>query len=609
MDKKILKKYIISWSIFGVVFIITTLLILFYLDLANGPLYLLILALIFLAGLIGARIFLFKKKFWIRNSPWGVLLIALLVIGLLAHPSVERKSAVFYDNPVPTEVLSLKNGKVRGVYNADKSVEVYAGIPYAEAPVGEYRWKEPRPVNDWEGIKDCSYFSPRSMQADSSPIINSLVDMYAMKGWHPNYNMVPLEPTSEDSLYLNIWRPANMTGNLPIVVYIHGGSLTTGSGSYDKYNGETFAKNGVIMITINYRLGIFGYFAHPSLKEESPNKTTGNYGLLDQIEALRWINANASYFGGDSSNITIAGESAGSSSVSALCTSPLASGLFKYAIGESSSLVVNKKPPHTFRKLEDAYKVAVETFKEFNVSSISELRNIKAEDLVKTKFANDGMTLDGYALTKMPYEVYQENASNEVALLNGYNILEADAFVVPQFLFSPTNKNNIKDRLESVFGEKTTLELMDLYKDRIDKDAFSVFNEIFSIYWLIYPHHSWSNMEFNNSKPVYRYQFTKENGFYGTYHSGELEYAYGNLDKSNHQFAYNEEDYALSEKMVKYWTNFAKTGNPNGEGLPTWEEYNPNNENVMELGKNVGTMKDKYLATYRIIESYLDTLE
>ena len=493
-------------------------------------------------------------------------------------------------------------GKVRGIYNEDKTVQIYAGIPYAKAE----RWKEPQEYT-WEGVIDGSYFGPRSMQPAPTPVMDSLVDIYSEKGWHPNFIAKPYQNMSEDSLYLNIWKPNNAETNLPVLVYIHGGSLTSGSSAYEDYNGESMAKTGVIMITIQYRLGVFGYFAHPDLKVESPNGTTGNYGLLDQIQALKWINKHIDKFGGDKNNVTIAGESAGSSSVCALCTSDLAHGLFKRAIGESSSLAI-KVPPHTYRSEEKAYEASANIMKEFGCSSIEELRKIPAEKLVKTEYKNSEMMKDGYALKKDPYQVYLDYENNEEALLNGYNVKEADAFVVPMFLFNPTNASNIKSRLISYFNEETANKICELYKDQIVADAFSAFNEIISVYWFIMPHHSWSNLAINNGVKVYRYQFTKQNGFHETYHSGEMVYCYGNLHLNGHQYAYNQSDYDLSKTMLSYWSNFAKNGNPNGDGLPIWNQYSSNEDPVMELGSNVGSIEDKYLALYTIIDEYITSI-
>lgn len=596
-------KHIVFYIIYPIVMILIIAIFLFYFDLSNSRIVWMILEGIAIISFIIVR-FLFKdKKFWVRLLTWVGFIS--LTIGVLAlnQPVFERKSAAYYSNPIYiSKPLELHNGKINGIYNEDKTVQIYAGIPYAKAE----RWKEPTEYN-WEDTLDGGYFGPRSMQPAPTPVMDTLVQIYAEKGWHPDYKMHPYQDMSEDGLYLNIWKPNTTETNLPILVYIHGGSLTSGSGAFEDYNGESLAELGVIMITIQYRLGVFGYFAHEDLKQESlaetGHATTGNYGLLDQIFALKWIRNNADVFGGDINNITIAGESAGSSSVSALCASDLAHGLFKRAIGESSSLIT-KHAPHTFREEKEAYETSENILKEFKCSSIAELRKVRADKLVKTKYANSGMMVDGYALKKHPYQIYLDGDNNEEALLNGYNVKEADAFVVPQYLLSPTNKNNIKERLINYLGKNVGEKAYNLYKNKIEEDAFSAFNEIISVLWFIAPHHSWSIAANNNGVKVYRYQFTKENGYYGTYHSGEMIYAYGNLAKSDKQFAYNSEDYKLSNIMLNYWANFAKNGNPNGEGLPTWDLYQSSGDFVQELGSNVGSIVDDYLDLYPLIDEY-----
>ncbi len=599
------KKHIFFWIAFPIGWTLITLLLIFYYDLANGPLALFIIQLVVLVAFCVIRILFINKKLWMRLLTWAGMISVTIGLLAFAHPSYERRSAAYYQNPEKIEeVLQLNEGKVQGIYNVDKKVKIYAGIPYAKAE----RWKEAKPYT-WDDVIDGGYFGPKFMQPKANSVTDTLVTMYSEKAWHPNYLMEPIQNRDEDGLYLNIWRPNNDKINLPILIYIHGGSLTNGSSAFEDYNGESMAKLDVIMITIQYRLGVFGYFAHPDLKQESLNETghgtTGNYGLLDQIFALNWINENASNFGGDKNNITIAGESAGSSSISALCSSPLAKGLFKRAIGESSSLVI-KKAPHTYRKVEDAYKTSENILKEFNCASIDELRKVPAEKLVETKYSNSSMMLDGYALTKDPYDVYLANENNEEALLNGYNLKESDAFVVPTFLTSPTNKDNILERLIAYFDEETGKQIYDLYKDKIEKDAFTAFNEIISVYWFIMPHHSWSNMALNNGAKVYRYIFTKENGYHGTYHSGEMVYCYGNLNRQNRPYAYDESDYKLENIMLHYWANFAKSGNPNGEDLPVWNQYLNNTDNVMELGNNVGPIADEYLPLYKIIDEFIN---
>lgn len=595
-------KRIIFTFIFILVFSLMSFLMIFYLDLANGPFYLLILEIILIIFLLVLRILLKNKNFFIRNSIFLIFIILNIIIFSLAQPKIGLEKVTDGNK---TLILELKDGKIKGLLNKDETVEVYGSIPYAKPPVGDLRWKEPMDIDPWDGVLDCTKFAPRSMQNDSNEAILSLVDLYAEKSWHPDYNTGFKTEVSEDSLYLNIWRPNNNKTNLPILFYIHGGSLTSGSSYSSDINGEYFAKNDVIVVTVAYRLGVFGYLALDELKDESINSTTGNYGLLDQIKALKWVNDNATYFGGNKNNITIAGESAGSSSVNALCVSPLAKGLFKRAIAESSS-ISQKNPPHTFRTMNAALKEGNNLLKEFNANNVSDLRKIDALDLVKTKTNNSSMTLDGYALTKMPYDIYLAKENNEEALLNGFNVKEADPFVVPNYLFSPVNNKNIEKRLSDYFNNDIAKKIINLYKDKINDNAFELFNEVISVYWFINPHHDWSILAYNNDVDIYKYQFTKENGYYGTYHSGEIIYAYGNIYRSNKQFAYDDLDYELQNKMSSYWINYIKTGNPNDSDLPLWEKYDPAKENILELGLDIKMFKDKYLDLYNIINEYMN---
>jgi para-nitrobenzyl esterase len=283
--------------------------------------------------------------------------------------------------------------------------------------------------------------------------------------------------------------------------------------------------------------------------------------------------------------------------------------LFHRAIGESSSIVL-ERAPHTMRPLTDALPMGKKIMDEQGCSSIAELRAIPAEKLVNTAYTNSSMTFDGYALsaTKTPKEIYEAKENNETALLNGYNVKEADAFVVPQYLLSPTNKDNILGRLETTFGKDIAKKIYDLYLPKIEKDAFSAFNEIISVYWFIHPHHRWSNIAAQNGVDVYRYQFTKENGYLGTYHSGEIAYAYGNIGRGGHAYAYDQSDAELSRVMVDCWAAFAKTGDPNSGkllGKENWALYKGAGDYIMEFGSRVGRMDDAYADLYPIIDEYI----
>ena len=601
-----MKKIIIFWILFGLFFSLISLILLFYLDLANGPFACFIMMIVLLFGFIVLRIRFRNKGLPIRLSLLFGFIFLVLFDLVLAKPGYENRSAVLNSNPLATEVLELNDGKIQGVYNEDATVEVYAGIPYAKAPVGDLRWKEPQDVESWNGIRDCSYFRDKSMQPKDNSVQSTLVDIYSQKAWRPDYNEYKNEYASEDSLYVNVWKPNTDETNLPVLVYIHGGSLTTGSASFYSYNGEAMAKKGIIQVNIAYRLGIFGYLALDELANESSNNTTGNYGLLDQIKALNWVNDNIEVFGGDKNNITICGESAGSSSVSALCASPLSKGLFQKAIGESSSVVV-KTPPHTFRTLDKAKEVGNAILKEFNCDSVDDLRNIPASELVKSNYKNDAMTVDGYALPKTPYEIYEDGEASDVPLLNGFNSMEADAFTIPSYLFKgQPNMKNSRDYLLTVFEDEEIVDkLMATQSWNTNKEAFRSFNDIMSAFWFTNPHYSWDKMiEEKYTSSVYTYYFDKDNGYYGGYHSGELTYVFDTLDRDKSKmFAYDDSDYELADTMNSAWATFIKTGNPSSSSL-TWNEWNSTDCNVMHFGSSVEMITDKFSSIYSILEEY-----
>ena len=411
---------------------------------------------------------------------------------------------------------------------------------------------------------------------------------------------------SEDSLYLNIWKPSGEQRGLPVMVYIHGGSLTTGQPSYSEYNGENLARKGIIVVNFGYRLNVFGYLATEQLATESPNGTTGNYGLLDQIAALQWVRANIGAFGGDPDQVTICGESAGASSVNALCVSPLSEGLFRRAIAESSSISA-KQPYHTFRTLEAALEMGSNIMAEFGASGMDDLRAVPAEKLVDTKYTNNAMTVDGYAIAEQPYLTYEKGNNHEEALLHGYNVHEADLFT----LFTKVTKDNYVETLRPLLADWSE-QAAALYPPRaVDEqyhylveaggDAKGACNEVYSAAWFAYSHYNWTRLLAEQRKPVWEYHFTKDNDSLGSCHAGELPYAFGNLDR--HAWLYDDGDHALSEVMQEYWANFVKYGDPNGAGVPTWERTR-DGRTVLELGEQVMPAADPYLDLYELIDLY-----
>ena len=546
------------------------------------------------------------------------------VLGLnliLTAPPVKRTPAVDGKNPDVTDVITIPQGQLTGVYNKDHTARVYAGIPYAKAPVGDLRFKEPQKPENWDGIQAFDHFGPMAMQKTGAVWFDSLSHILGWHDYRVNLGDEYVNEVSEDCLYLNVFTPGKEQDELlPVIFYVHGGSLTTGQSDYTEYRGENLAEKGVVYVNFAYRLGVFGYYAADDLKAESPNGTTGNYGLLDQIAALQWVHDNIEYFGGDPDKITIAGESAGASSVNALCISPLTEGLFRYAIAESSG-IVPKEPFHTFRYYEDAIATGDEVREEFGVSSSAELRNLSAEDLLQTKTQNSSMTVDGYAIIEQPYLTYEKGENHEQALLNGFNVKEADAFLLDT---KATNDNYVEllaDDMKDYAEEMAEVVPPTLpQRDQhfiIDAlgEAKGALNVAYSAMWFSYSHYLWNNYMVEQGRPAYEYYFTKTNNILSNYHAGELPYAYGNLWR--HPGLYNEEDYKLSEIMQSYWVNFAYTGDPNGylrgsdgtsgkEPLPTWDKRENGQDKLLELNTDIRMVEDPNLEIYKVIDRYMD---
>ena len=564
------------------------------------------------AGLFCAFVFAHGRVgsgFLPRLAGWVVFVAALAVVFKVFGPPLKNVPAVEGKNPQATGVVTVAQGGLTGVYTPDGGVEVYTGIPYAKPPVGELRWREPQPAEPWEGVRVCDRFAPMSMQTRNSTVFDSLTAISIYHTFRPSLSDNYLEPMSEDSLYLNVWKPAGEAEGLPVMVYIHGGSLTSGQPSYSEYNGESLARKGIVVVNFGYRLNVFGYLATEELAAESPNGTTGNYGLLDQIAALRWVHENIAAFGGDPEQVTICGESAGASSVNALCVSPLSEGLFRRAIAESSGITA-KQPYHTFRKIEDALEMGRNIMAEFGASSMDDLRAVPAEKLVGTKYTNNSMTVDGYAVAEQPHLTYQKGNNHEEALLHGFNVHEADLFT----LFTKVTTDNYVETLRPLLGDwaeqaaalcpPAPVDGKYHYIVEAGGDAKGACNEVYSAAWFAYSHYNWTRLLAEQDKPVWEYHFTKDNGSLGSCHAGELPYAFGNLDR--HAWLYDDGDRALSEVMQEYWANFVKYGDPNGAGLPAWEQTR-DGRRVLELGEQVMPAADPYLALYDLIDAYQDS--
>ena len=528
----------------------------------------------------------------VRHAVFTVTVVLSLISCMVSNAQSQEhlKPAVDTDAPKETDIITVETGDLSGVYSTDFKVKVFAGIPYAAPPVGDLRWKAPQPAEKWEGVRKADHFSPIAMQT-RAPLLAAQAIAKALGTIAPDY----YEPMDEDCLYLNVWAPAQKSEEpYPVLVFIHGGALRTGSGSDGMYNGEEAARNGVIMVTINYRLGPFGFLALPELSAESGHGS-GNYGLLDQLAALQWVQRNIASFGGDPTKVTIAGESAGSQSVSVLCASPLAKGLFRGAIGESATFVAPVLASPLFTQ-ERAEKNGLKYMADCGASSLAELRRMKAEDLLKHELSEISISMDGHALPEPAWDIFAKGEQNDVALLAGYNAEEGMLFTIGQ---DPTPEFYDKT-LRDIFGDKA-VAVKALYPGTTKDEAKRSTEQITGIYSIGWPTWKWAEAQSKSSdKSVYLYYYTHVSSTgMQPFHGTEMCYAYFNPDT---QTKWNDMDKAFSRKMFTYWMNFVKTQNPNGDGLPLWRSYQDDPHSIFELGDgNIGMISDPNQAFYDLL--------
>lgn len=507
-------------------------------------------------------------------------------------------------------IITTKNGKVEG--RLEKTgIRSFKGIPFAAPPVGKLRWREPQPVKDWTGIKKVHKFGPRAMQP---PIFGDM-----------NFRS---DGMSEDCLYLNIWAPADAAKkNLPVLVYFYGGGFVAGDGSEPRYDGDSMAHFDLVTVTVNYRLNIFGFFAHPELTKESPNKASGNYGVLDQAAALKWVNENIAAFGGDPKKVTIAGESAGSVSVSAQMASPLSKDFIAGAIGESGSLLgtLSAVP------LSQAELTGVEYGKFVGAESLSRLRALSADSLVNssTRFGpfRFTMTVDGYFFPKDPMEIFQAGEQAKVPLLAGWNS-EESGYGGILGKEKPTITNYEK-AVRKLYREDADA-ILKVYHPDTDADVVQVATELAGDRFIGFSTWKWADLHQKTSgQPVFRYMYerprpdmrpemgdvspglaggvqkntsgVKPPRARGAVHSAEIEYAMGNLS-TNHVYAWDEDDYKVSRIMQQYFVQFIKTGNPAVKDLPKWPATSEAGTPVMHIDVNTRVEPEKNRERYELLD-------
>jgi para-nitrobenzyl esterase len=462
-------------------------------------------------------------------------------------------------------IVKVEGGRIQGT--VENGLYVYKGIPFAAPPVGDLRWRAPQPAAGWDGVLVADKFAPGPIQGQ---------DLAFGK--------------SEDCLYLNIWSPAKSTKErIPVLVWIHGGGFAAGAASEQLFYGDKLAKKGVILVCIAYRVGQLGFLAHPELSAESPDHVSGNYGILDIIASLQWIKDNIAAFGGDPEKVTIFGESAGGIAVSMLCASPLAKGLFSGAISESGGsfgpLRSKTYPGENMKSLRDAELAGVEFLKMAGVNSIAELRKIDAEKLPGGRGL--GMAwpnVDGYVIPDDQYKLYAAGEYNDVPVLIGYNSDEGASFMPPR---TPADYiNSVKAR----YG-KFADDLLMAYPagtTTVPKTARDLARDA-AFGWQTW---IWARLQSQTGRSkVFYYYFDQHPDYpedspmagHGSPHGMEIQYVFQHLDPANPHFT--ESDQVISEAMSTYWTNFAKYGDPNGEGVPTWPAFSDADPQVMYFNR------------------------
>jgi para-nitrobenzyl esterase len=502
--------------------------------------------------------------------------------------------------------VTVESGKLRGTANEDHSVRMFKGIPFAAPPVGDLRWKAPQPAPRWSGVRQADKFGSACLQTDV------FGDIYFRDK----------EP-SEDCLSLNIWIPAKTaSAKLPAILWFYGGGFVAGSSSEPRYDGENLAKKGVIVVSSNYRLGVFGFFSHPELSKESGRNASGNYGLLDQVAALQWVVKNIAAFGGDAHNITIAGESAGSLSVSALMASPLSRNLFQRAIGESGAFFPSG--PSAGMQLKPVVvgeQFGVKFAESVGAKSLAEMRAKSGDELLQAAAKMDrgfgfGPNIDGYFLPTDALTIYAKGAQSQVPLLAGWNADEGKMFVLmaPQ---KPTAKS-FAEQTQARFGGQAA-DFLKLYRATTDQEAVLSAEALAGDDFIAFSTWKWTDMQARTGNAsVYQYHFEQVPAVKpgakigaipaseaGARHACEIEYVFQTL-KSQAGVPWTEDDFRVSDAMSSYWVNFAKTGDPNGSGLPDWPKYNSKNGyQVMHLsGKKIHAAADAERGRYEFLDAH-----
>ena len=527
----------------------------------------------------------------------NLTLAILLSINLVG--CTEKEAGMSADmNKERVNQVSTEHGMLEGAWSqADASIGVFRGIPYAQPPIGDLRWRAPQDLASWTGVRHATKFGAACWQSYSD-------DAFV---WSRGEF-----PRSEDCLHLNIWQPKKADATAPVMVWFHGGAHTGGFAHVELFDGTELARQGVVVVTVNYRLGPWGFLAHPALAEESEHNSTGNYGLMDKIAALKWVQKNIRSFGGNPDNVTLFGQSAGSSSVCALMASPLTSGLFHKAIGQSAACLVKEKRDANGqqRGARLAQLALGESGAQDSESQVTakQLRSIDNQSLLSAMenspwSEGSRIVVDGWVLPEAPVDVFNANQQAKVPLLVG-SLANEGHELLP--LNNALTESELDQYLSKTFAE-TAPKLKALYAEDLAISPGMALREILTDAFMAMSMRGWAQYNHNADQPTYLYYMDYVPPAYqiylfddpnlnlpggprstGAYHSGDLAYVFNNVGKTGDFWL--EEDFAMARAMSGYWTNFAKTGNPNGANLPNWARYEPQNHNTQLLSNPIKTI-------------------
>lgn len=493
--------------------------------------------------------------------------LALAVLLCITGPVLAADSA---------DSVQTLSGVVSGEELTD-GIQVFRGIPYAAPPTGDLRWQPPQPVAVWEGTRDATQFGAICPQPPT------LAQMTAEA----------LPASREDCLFLNVWTPAtNPYVPLPVMVWIHGGGLSLGWSNQAVYDGMDFAKQGIVLVSINYRLGPLGYLAHPELSAESDHGASGNYGFLDQLAALGWVRQNIAAFGGDPKRVTIFGESAGATSVFALLASPLSDGLFHGAIAQSPWVtptnVALQSEPTPFARSGEAQGIAFAEHVIGKGATLADLRALDAGAMIAKGGFNPIITADGWFMAELPEARFAADKQQDVPIIVGTNTNEGTMFMAPMV----GSLEAFQADIEATYGDQSAAVLA-MYPAASKADLPTAADRYITDTWFLRAARSMLIHSADSASPAYQYQFTRRSQAipaWGAHHAAELGYVFGNLVGFGPRTAPpSAEDVALSKAMNTYWSQFARTGNPNSEGLPAWPAFVPGTEQYLELGDTIKT--------------------